>query len=55
MPRRRADRDPSRLGAWTAGHFRHVLIGWLLAVGVLGVFAPQGASRVSGAGWQCNG
>ena len=44
-----------RLGAWTAGHFRHVLIGWLVVVGVLGAFAPQVTSVLSGAGWQSNG
>ncbi|WP_151482308.1 MMPL family transporter [Streptomyces albicerus] len=44
-----------RLGAWTAGHFKHVLIGWLLVVAVLGAFAPQVTSALSGAGWQSNG
>ncbi|MEV0222875.1 MMPL family transporter [Streptomyces sp. NPDC050704] len=44
-----------RLGAWTAGHFKQVLIGWLLVVGVLGAFAPQVTSVLSGAGWQSNG
>ncbi|WP_019067062.1 MMPL family transporter [Streptomyces hokutonensis] len=44
-----------RLGAWTAGHFKHVLVGWLVVVAVLGAFAPQVTSVLSGAGWQSNG
>ncbi|WP_427922687.1 MMPL family transporter [Streptomyces sp. cg40] len=44
-----------RLGAWTAGHFRHVLVGWLVVVAALGAFAPQVTSALSGAGWQSNG
>ncbi|MEU9663545.1 MMPL family transporter [Streptomyces chartreusis] len=44
-----------RLGAWTAGHFKHVLIGWLVLVAALGAFAPQVTSVLSGAGWQSNG
>ncbi|WP_329334141.1 MMPL family transporter [Streptomyces sp. NBC_01352] len=44
-----------RLGAWTAGHFKQVLIGWLVVVAVLGAFAPQVTSALSGAGWQSNG
>ncbi|MCT9076145.1 MMPL family transporter [Streptomyces fulvoviolaceus] len=44
-----------RLGAWTAGHFKQVLIGWLVVVAVLGAFAPQVTSVLSGAGWQSNG
>jgi RND superfamily putative drug exporter len=61
-PKRAPDAPPpgragplGRLGAGTAGHFRHVLIGWLLVVGVLGAFAPQVTSVLSGAGWQSNG
>ena len=44
-----------RLGAWTAGHFKQVLLGWLVVVAVLGAFAPQVTSALSGAGWQSNG
>ncbi|WP_256123061.1 MMPL family transporter [Streptomyces sp. LUP47B] len=44
-----------RLGGWTAGHFKHVLIGWLVVVAGLGAFAPQVTSVLSGAGWQSNG
>ena len=44
-----------RLGAWTAGHFKQVLMGWLVVVAVLGAFAPQVTSALSGAGWQSNG
>ncbi|MFE9443593.1 MMPL family transporter [Streptomyces sp. NPDC006602] len=44
-----------RLGAWTATHFKRVLIGWLVVVAVLGAFAPQVTSVLSGAGWQSNG
>jgi putative drug exporter of the RND superfamily len=44
-----------RLGHWTAGHFKQVLLGWLVVVAVLGAFAPQVTSVLSGAGWQSNG
>ncbi|WP_369230096.1 MMPL family transporter [Streptomyces sp. R21] len=44
-----------QLGAWTAGHFKQVLMGWLVVVAVLGAFAPQVTSALSGAGWQSNG
>lgn len=61
-PKRAPDAPPpgrpgplGRLGAWTAGHFGHVLIGWLLVVGVLGAFAPQVTSVLSGVGRQSNG
>ena len=44
-----------RLGAWTADHFRAVLIAWLvLAVG-LGVLAPRVEHALSGAGWEATG
>ncbi|MEU9047721.1 MULTISPECIES: MMPL family transporter [unclassified Kitasatospora] len=44
-----------RLGAWSAGHFKAVLVGWLLVVIGLGAFAPQVTTALSGAGWQANG
>ncbi|MFJ1708411.1 MMPL family transporter [Kitasatospora sp. NPDC088346] len=44
-----------RLGAWSAGHFKAVLVGWLLVVVALGAFAPQVTTALSGAGWQANG
>jgi len=44
-----------RLGAWSAEHFKAVLVGWLLVVVALGAFAPQVTSALSGAGWQANG
>ncbi len=44
-----------RLGAWTAGHFRAVLVAWIvLAVG-LGVLAPRVEHALSGAGWEASG
>jgi RND superfamily putative drug exporter len=44
-----------RLGFWTAGHFRTVVVVWaLLAVG-LGALAPKAESVLSGAGWQASG
>ncbi|MEU5045914.1 MMPL family transporter [Streptomyces griseorubiginosus] len=44
-----------RLGDWTARRFRAVLAGWVIVVAVLGVFAPQVTTALSGAGWQSNG
>ncbi|GAA5024749.1 MMPL family transporter [Kitasatospora paranensis] len=44
-----------RLGAWSAGHFKAVLVGWLLVVIGLGAFAPQVTGALSGAGWQADG
>ena len=43
------------LGAWSAAHLRLVLVAWLGVVGVLGAFAPQVESALSGAGWQDSG
>ena len=44
-----------RLGAWTAGHFKLVLLTWVaIAVG-LGAFAPKVEHALSGAGWEANG
>ncbi|MDP9092955.1 MAG: MMPL family transporter [Actinomycetota bacterium] len=45
----------ARIGAWSGTHLRVVLIGWLLLLGVFGVFAPQVESALSGAGWQDSG
>ncbi len=44
-----------RLGHWSASHTRFVVIGWLLLVAILGVFAPKVTSSLAGAGWQANG
>ncbi|MBO2447784.1 MMPL family transporter [Actinomadura barringtoniae] len=44
-----------RLGGWAAGHFRLVVLTWLGLVIVLGAFAPQVNSALSGAGWQADG
>jgi RND superfamily putative drug exporter len=44
-----------RLGAWTAGHFRLVLLAWVaIAVG-FGAFAPKAEHALSGAGWEASG
>ena len=44
-----------RLGAWMAGHFRAVLVAWLvLAIG-LGALAPRVEHALSGAGWEATG
>ncbi len=40
----------ARLGGWSTGHFRVLLVGWLVVVGVLGAFAPRVESALSGAG-----
>nr|MDP9164676.1 MMPL family transporter [Actinomycetota bacterium] len=45
----------ARLGVWSTGHFRVVLVGWLVVMGVLGAFAPRVESALSGAGWQDSG
>ena len=50
-----ARRGLARLGAWSAGHLRSVLVLWLLVVGVFGAFAPQVMSALAGAGWQDSG
>ncbi|MFC4056126.1 MMPL family transporter [Actinomadura syzygii] len=44
-----------RLGVWAATHVRLVLLAWVAVVAVLGAFAPQVNSALSGAGWQANG
>jgi len=45
----------ARLGAWSAGHARAVLVGWLLVLIGFGAFAPQVESALSGAGWVDSG
>ena len=42
----------SRLGRWTAGHLRAVLVAWAVVLVVFGVFAPRVESALAGAGWQ---
>ena len=42
----------ARLGAWAATHLRMVLIGWVVVLGVFGVFAPRVETALAGAGWQ---
>jgi putative drug exporter of the RND superfamily len=44
-----------RLGAWTATHFRVVLIAWAAIVVGLGFFAPRVEHALSGAGWEASG
>jgi len=41
----------SRLGAWTATHLRHVLLGWLVVLVGFGFFAPRVEGALAGAGW----
>ncbi len=44
-----------RLGAWTAGHFKLVLLAWVtIAVG-FGAFSPKAEHALSGAGWEAKG
>ncbi len=44
-----------RLGTWTAGHFRAVLVLWALVAVALGAFAPRVESALAGAGWEASG
>ena len=44
-----------RLGFWTAGHFRTVLISWVLIAVGFGVFAPRAQHALAGAGWEASG
>ncbi len=44
-----------RLGAFTATHFRGVLVAWLVVGVGLGFFAPRVESALSGAGWEASG
>jgi RND superfamily putative drug exporter len=44
-----------RLGRWTAGHFRFVLVAWLIVAVGLGIFAPRAQKALAGAGWEASG
>jgi RND superfamily putative drug exporter len=44
-----------RLGAWTAGHFRVVLVTWAVIAVALGAFAPKVEHALAGAGWEASG
>ena len=44
-----------RLGIWTAGHFRIVLVVWILIAVSLGAFAPKVETALAGAGWEASG
>lgn len=44
-----------RLGLWTAGHFRIVLIAWAVVAVALGFFAPRVEHALAGAGWEASG
>ncbi len=44
-----------RLGAWTADHFRAVLVAWIVVAVGLGVMAPRVEHALSGAGWEASG
>jgi putative drug exporter of the RND superfamily len=42
----------ARLGAWSASHFRVVLLAWTALLALFGAFAPQIEHALAGAGWQ---
>ena len=42
----------ARLGTWTAGHLRVVLLAWAAVLALFGAFAPQVEHALAGAGWQ---
>ena len=44
-----------RLGVWVTSHTRLTTVVWLLAIVVLGAFAPRVEAELSGAGWQADG
>ncbi|HUY06404.1 MAG TPA: MMPL family transporter [Acidimicrobiales bacterium] len=44
-----------RLGFWSVRNHRRVFIGWLIAIVLLGIFAPGVEKALSGAGWQADG
>jgi putative drug exporter of the RND superfamily len=44
-----------RLGRWTAGHVRLVVIAWAIVAVGLGALAPKAEHALSGAGWEASG
>jgi putative drug exporter of the RND superfamily len=44
-----------RLGRWTTGHVRHVVIAWVVIAIGLGGLAPFAEHALSGAGWEASG
>ena len=44
-----------RLGRWTAGHVRLVVIVWAVVAVGLGALAPKAEHALSGAGWEASG
>ncbi len=44
-----------RLGRYTAGHFRLVLVLWAIIAVSLGAFAPRVEKALAGAGWEATG
>ena len=44
-----------RLGRWTAGHVRLVVIAWAVVAVGLGSLAPRAEHALSGAGWEATG
>ncbi len=44
-----------RLGFWTAGHFRAVLLAWVVIAIGFGAFAPKAQHALAGAGWEASG
>ncbi len=44
-----------RLGRWTAGHGRIVVIAWAVVAVGLGALAPKAEHALSGAGWEASG
>ena len=44
-----------RLGLWTAGHLRAVLVVWAVVALGLGAFAPKVEHALAGAGWEASG
>ena len=44
-----------RLGRWTAGHARIVVIAWAVVAVGLGALAPKAEHALSGAGWEASG
>jgi RND superfamily putative drug exporter len=44
-----------RLGYWTAGNVRIVVVAWVVLAAGLGIFAPRVEHALSGAGWEATG